>query len=57
MNRESLGEKQQPQMIRGPASVVFSSLIPAGRPSADDNKPDIGVELLQTESTVDRNHP
>lgn len=29
MNRESLGNKQQPQMIRGAASLVFSLLIPA----------------------------
>lgn len=39
-------------MIRG-APVFFA---PSNRPSAEDNKPDVGVEPLQKEENAYRNH-
>ena len=56
MNRELFGRKtaaaaEDPLGGRSPVFFARSS-----RPSTEDNQPDIGVELLQNESTVYRNH-
>ena len=56
MNRELFGRKTAAAAedpLGGKSPVFFAR---SSRPSTEDNQPDIGVELLQNESTVYRNH-